>query len=376
MLNDTLFLMQSPPFFTEPFLELPGNGVSWGFLNPFFNPGGPSFIVLNPNTFPPVGTGPSAAGRTINPRNRTPYFHRYSLALQREIAANLLVEIGYVGSQGHKLQRRRLINQRRLGGTNDYPLLSTRLQFTDNVGNSNYNAMTVKLEKRFSKGLSFLGSYTWSHSIDDVSFNIGGFEQNTFDLRAEKASADRDSRHRFVLSYTYELPFGRGKGFLPDISSGWDKLVGGWQLNGITQFQSGFPMNIAINSPPVGDPPGVGAGALRPNCVGTAEILDIRENNGRLMTSSAFAVPATGSFGNCGRNVVTGPGMNNWDFSVFKNIYMDERYRLQFRAEFFNLFNHAQFLNTGNTNIQQPAFGLITATLPPREIQFALKFYF
>lgn len=376
MLNDTLFLMQSPPFFTHPFLELPGNGVSFGFLNPFFDPGGPSFIVLNPQTFPPLGQGPSSANRTINPHNRTPYLERYSISIQHEIVSDLLFEIGYVGSQGHKLQRRRYINQKRLGGTNDYPLLSKRLQFTDNVGNSNYNAMTLKMEKRFSKGLSFLASYTWSHSIDDVSFNIGGFEQNTFDLRAEKASADRDSRHRLVLSYSYELPFGRSKRFLPDISRGWDKLVGGWQLNGITQFQSGFPMNIVINSPPVGDPPGVGAGALRPDCIGTPQILDIRENNGQYLTSSAFAVPATGTFGNCGRNIVVGPGINNWDFSVFKHISVGERFRVQFRAEFFNIFNHTQFLNTGNVNIQEPAFGLVTATLPPREIQFGLKLYF
>lgn len=375
MLNDTLFLMQSPPFFTHPFLELPGNGVSFGFLGPFFDPSAPSVVVLNPLTFPAVGQGPSAAGRTINRHNRSPYFERYSLSLQREIVPSLLFEIGYVGSQGHKLQRRRLINQRRLGGTNDYPLLSTRLQFTDNVGNSNYNAMTVKMEKSFSGGLSFLAAYTWSHNIDDVSFNIGGFEQNTFDLRAERADADRDSRHRFVFSYTYELPFGRGRKFLSDISPGWDKLVGGWQVNGITQFQSGFPMTIAINSPPVGDPAGVGAGALRPDVLAPPQTLDIRQNNGRYLTADAFAVPAAGTFGNAGRNIVTGPGINNWDFSLFKNISMGERYRLQFRAEFFNVFNHAQFLRP-EINIQQPAFGLITATLPAREIQFGLKFYF
>lgn len=374
MLNDTLFLMQSPPFFTHPFLELPGNGVSFGFLGPFF--GLPPFTVLNPLTFPLPGQGPSSAGRTINPNNRTPYFERYSLSIQQEISPNLLFEIGYIGSQAHKLQRRRLINQRKLGGINLYPNLSTRLQFTDNVGNSNYNAMTAKVERRYAGGLTLLAAYTWSHSIDDVSFNIGGFEQNTHDLRAERANGDRDSRHRFVVSYTYELPFGRNKKFLSDVSPGWDKVVGGWQVNGITQFQSGFPMNIVINSPPVGDPAGVGAGALRPDCIGTPQTLNIRDNNGIYLTADTFAVPAAVTFGNCPRNIITGPGFNNWDFSVFKNFYFDERYRLQFRAEFFNLFNHAQFLNTGFTNIQQPAFGLVTATLPAREIQFGLKFYF
>lgn len=382
MLNDTLFVMQSPPFFTHPFLELPGNGVSFGFLSPIWcslgiGPcPGANAIPINPLLFPLPGQGPSAAGRTINPHNRTPYFGRYSFSVQRELAPNLLLEVGYVGTQGHKLQRRRYVNQKRLDGTNLYPRLSTRLQYTDNVGNSNYNAMTVKVEKRYSYGLSMLASYTWSHAIDDVSFNIGGFEQNTWDLKAERATSDRDSRHRVVVGYSYELPIGRGKKFLSDVSSGWNQLVGGWQIGGVTQFQSGFPMNVVINSPPVGDPAGVGAGVLRPDCVGPIQLLDIRANNGRYVTSSAFAVPAPKTFGNCPRNVLPGPGINNFDFSLFKNFSFGDRYRLQFRAEFFNLFNHTQFLNTGNTNIQQPAFGLITETRAPREIQLGLKFSF
>lgn len=382
MLNDTLFLMQSPPFFDHPFVQIPGNGVNFGFLSPIYcvqgiGPcPGATAIPLNPLTLPMPGEGPPAAGRTINPHNRTPYFEQYSFSVQHQFPHSTLVEIGYVGSQGHRLQRRRYINQKVLGGTNLYPLLSTQLQYADNVGNSNYNAMTVRVEKRASRGLNLIGSYTWSHAIDDVSFNIGGFEQYTWDLKAERASSDRDTRNRVVVGYTYDLPIGRGGAILSNVTPGWNRLVGGWQIAGIVQAQSGFPMNVTINSPPIGDPSGTGAGLLRPNCVGPIQTLDIRANDGRYVTSSAFAVPATGTFGNCPRNVLPGPGMSNWDLSLSKNLSIRERYQIQFRAEFFNVLNHANFVNTNNMDIQQPTFGRITQTLPPREIQFALKLYF
>jgi hypothetical protein len=221
-----------------------------------------------------------------------------------------------------------------------------------------------------------LASYTWSHAIDDTSFNIGGFEQYTWDLKAEKANSDADAPNRLVVGYNYTLPFGRGKKFLSSLSPAFNQILGGWEVAGLTQYQSGFPINITINSPPVGDPAGTGAGLLRPNCVGPIQLLDIRKNGGAYISPSAFAVPANGTFGNCPRNPVPGPGMANWDISMLKNFPITERYRLQFRAEFYNAFNHAQFQNTGNVDIQQPAFGYITSTLPPREIQFSLRFYF
>jgi Carboxypeptidase regulatory-like domain/TonB dependent receptor-like, beta-barrel len=369
MLNDTLFLMQSPPFVDHPFVQLPGNGVNFGFISG-------SAVPLNPQTLPMPGMGPAAAGRTINPHNRDPYLERYSLSLQREIGSGLLFEVGYLGMQGHRLQRRRYINQDHLGGTNLYPRLSTQLQYADNVANSNYNALTVQLEKRYSSGLNLLASYTWSHAIDDTSFNIGGFEQYTWDLKAERANSDADAPNRLVVGYDYALPFGRGKKFLSSLSPAFNQLLGGWEVAGLTQYQSGFPINITIDSPPVGDPAGTGAGLLRPNCVGPIQLLDIRKNGGAYISPSAFAVPATGTFGNCPRNPVPGPGMATWDISALRNFSVTERYRFQFRAEFFNAFNHAQFQNTGNVDIQQPAFGFITSTLPPREIQFGLRFYF
>jgi len=367
ILNDTLFLMQSPPYVDHPFLQLPGNGVNFGFISG-------AAIPLNPQTLPTPGAGPTAAGRTINPHNRDPYLERYSLSLQREIGSGWLFEVGYVGMQGHRLQRRRYINQDHLGGTNLYPLLSTQLQYTDNVANSNYNGLTVQVEKRYSAGLNLLASYTWSHAIDDTSFDIGGFEQYTWDLAAEKANSDVDAPNRLVVGYTYELPFGSGKTLLSHLNPSWNKLIGGWETAGLTQYQSGFPMNIEINSPPVGDPAGTGAGLLRPNCIAPIQLLNIRQNGGQYISPSAFAVPANGTFGDCPRNPVPGPGMANWDFSVLKNIPVTERYQLQFRSEFYNVFNHAQFLNTNNVNIQVPGFGLITSTLPPREIQFSLRF--
>jgi hypothetical protein len=369
MLNDTLFLMQSPPYVDHPFLQLPGNGVNFGFVSG-------AAVPLNPQTLPMPGMGPTAAGRTINPHNRDPYLERYSLSLQRELSSGLLFELGYVGMQGHRLQRRRYINQDFLGDSNLYPLLSPQLQYTDNVANSNYGALIMRVEKRTAVGLNLLASYTWSHAIDDTSFNIGGFEQYTWDLKAEKADSDANAPNRLVAGYDYTLPFGRGRKLLSNLSPASNKLIGGWEIAGLTQYQSGFPMNITINSPPVSDPAGTGAGLLRPNCVGPIQLLDIRRNNGQYISPSAFAVPAKGTFGNCPRNPLSGPGMANWDISLLKNVSVTERYRVQFRAEFFNAFNHAQFQNTNSIDIQAPAFGFITSTLPPREIQFALRFYF
>ncbi|HXZ78774.1 MAG TPA: hypothetical protein VEG30_02520, partial [Terriglobales bacterium] len=256
------------------------------------------------------------------------------------------------------------------------------------IANSSYNAFESSVRKRFGHGISFLASYTWSKSIDDVSsFNITGsaaqpvagendLAQNPFDLAAERGRSMFDARHRFVLSYQWSLPFWR------QAQTWYQHILGGWQLNGITTLMSGTPFTV-FDSRDVslqgGAPEITGFSANRPDLIGNP-------NSGphtvsRWFNTSAFQAltPDPNSpvqqFGNEGRNVVQGPDFMQWDFSALKNIRVAEGKQFQFRGEIFNLFNHPNF-RLPDSDISSPTFGQIQGALPPRLVQFALKFLF
>jgi hypothetical protein len=252
------------------------------------------------------------------------------------------------------------------------------------VANSSYNALEASLRKRFSHGLSLLASYTFSKSLDDVSsFNITGsasqpvagendLAQNPFDLAAERGRSMFDARHRFVLSYMWELPFWR------QAHNWYQHLLGDWQVNGITTFMSGTPFTVVDQSYNYDAPEITGFSAFRPNLVGNPNIgpKTVAEwvNANAFQRLDLTTTPA-GVYGTEGRNVVQGPGLAQWDFSAFKNVRIAESKSLQFRAEFFNVFNRANF-QLPNSDISSPTFGQIQQALPPRLIQFALKFLF
>jgi hypothetical protein len=257
------------------------------------------------------------------------------------------------------------------------------------ISNSSYNTLEASLRKRFTHGLSFLASYTWSHSIDDVSsFNItssasqqvageNDLAQNPFDLAAERGRSMFDARHRFVLSYQWSLPFF-------EHSSAWyGKALGNWQLNGIMTAMSGTPFTV-FDSNDVslqGQAPEIsGFSSNRPNVIGNP-------NSGprtaaEWFNTSAFqrlAPDPTGQmevFGNEGRNAVQGPGYVNWDFSAFKSIRMTESKELQFRGELFNVLNHTNFRLPVSDIASTTTFGRIQSDVSPRVIQVALKFLF
>jgi hypothetical protein len=254
------------------------------------------------------------------------------------------------------------------------------------VANSSYNALQSSLRKRFSHGLSFLASYTFSRSIDDVSsFNITGsasrpvagendLPQNPFNLAAERGRSMFDARHRFVLSYEWSLPWWKQP------RSWYQHVLGNWQVNGITTFMSGTPFTV-FDSQDVslgGTAPEItGFSSNRPNLAGDP-------NSGPHTVQEWFNVnafqrlnPATqaGQFGTAGRNIVQGPGLQEWDFSALKEIPLAEAKQLQFRAEFFNLFNRSNF-RLPDSDISSPTFGQIQEALPPRLVQLALKFIF
>jgi hypothetical protein len=312
--------------------------------------------------------------------------------LPRFIEGDPAVFVPGLDSSGNPISTENNVNQRRLysGCTLAQPnnCVYSSVGEIASIANSSYNALQTSLRKRFSYGLSFLASYTWSHSIDDVSsFNITGsasqpvagendLAQNPFDLAAERGPSMFDSRNRFVLSYEWSIPF------LQHSSEWYGKILGNWQLNGIFTAMSGTPFTV-FDSNDVslqGQAPEIsGFSSNRPNVIGNP-------NSGPRTVAEWFNVSAFQKlqpdplgrfevFGDEGRNAVEGPGYVDWDFSAFKNIPLTESKELQLRGELFNFLNHTNF-RLPVSDIESPTFGQIQSDVGPRVIQVALKFLF
>ena len=235
---------------------------------------------------------------------------------------------------------------------------------------SNYHALQTRFQQRFARGLSALVAYTYGKSIDDASgfFNSAGdpnFPQDSRNVSLERGRSAFDVRQRLSVAYTYDLPFGKGR---------W---LGGWQTNGIWTFQTGRPFTVALLSQL--DNSGTGRSSLgfgandRPHYLRDAALA-----NGALerwFDVTAFAMPPRGTFGNAGRNVLDGPGMQAVNASLLKNFVVTEAATLQFRAEAFNLFNHVN-LDLPDNFLGSPTFGRISSAQAPRHIQFGLKLIF
>jgi hypothetical protein len=315
---------------------------------------------------------------------RTAYMQHWSLGVQRELGGSRVLEVAYVGSKGTKLLAGRDINQ---GQLTTLPFVIRPVPRFDDItilesrANSSYHSLQVKFQQRLDFGLSLLSSYTWSKSIDDASsfFTSAGdpnFPQNSFDLRQERALSNFDVRHRLSLSYSYDLPFGRGRALLSDAGV-LSALLGGWQMNGIVTLQTGRPFTVALL--PEIDNSGTGRSTLgflgndRPNVAGDATLAGRTPE--QWFNTTAFVFPPRGTFGNAGRNILTGPGTENVNASLVKNMALSERLDLQLRAEFFNLFNHPNF-NLPDNFLGSPTFGRILSAQSPRHVQFGLKLLF
>jgi outer membrane receptor protein involved in Fe transport len=346
-----------------------------------------------------------------------PYTQDWDFNIQRSLSRDLLFEVGYVGTKGTKLPRMIEGNpaiyipgvdasgnpisttdnadQRRIHSGCTLADNPSTCQFSSTgliagVANSSYNALEASLKKRFSHGLSFLTSYTYSHAIDDVSsFNISGsgsiqvagendLAQNPFDLAAERGPSLFDARHRLVFSYQWSLPF-------LEHQEGWyQRVLGGWQLNGIVTAMSGTPFTVFDSrdvSEQGGAPEITGFSANRPNLVAGQDPNSGPRKVGDWLNANAFGritpnpLSPAQQFGTAGRNIAVGPGYANWDFAATKNIRLAESKDLQFRAELFNVLNHPNF-HLPNSDISSPTFNQILAAEPPRLVQFALKFLF
>jgi len=239
----------------------------------------------------------------------------------------------------------------------------------DTIANSNYNALEMMVQKRFSHGLQFQAAYTFSKSIDDGST----FEEtlDPFNYRASRGLSLFNSKQRFVISYDWELPVRKYSGFA-------GKVLDDWEVSGITQFQSGFPIrlnteddNELINSL-------FFLGTEAPSLNGPLQILNPKTNGGFYLNYNQFSDPPLGQFNNgTQRTLCCGPGLEDWDFSVHKKISFSENQYVQFRAEIFNVFNRTNFSNPdGGYSDGATGFGLITSAGDPRLLQFALKYFF
>jgi hypothetical protein len=379
----------------------------------------------NPYSAPPFNGNPPPNGQFATPlTNLTvaanlplPYAQDWDLNIQRSFGSDLLFEIGYVGTKGTKLPRfiegnpaiyipgfdaagdplstSSNADQRRLysGCTLADPASSCKLSSTGliaGIANSSYNAMEASLKKRFSHGMSFLASYTFSKTIDDASsFNMTGsaskpvagendLAQDPFNLIAERGRSLFDSRHRLVLSYQWSLPLWRQP------HAWYQQVLGNWQVNGIATVMSGTPFTVFDSndvSVQGGAPEISGFSANRPDLVPGQNPNAGPKTPTAWLNASAFQRliqdpnSPVQQFGTAGRNIAQGPGYADWDFSAFKNIRVAESKEFQFRAEFFNILNHTNF-RLPDSDISSPTFNQILAAQPARLIQFALKFTF
>ncbi len=378
--------------FANPFAPIPAAQGPIDTGNPSFFPGTSCTGAAGPSRGLPFCLGGrQVAVQGIYPgRNlRSPYVQQYSLGFQWEFIKDTQLEVSYVGSQTRKLQRFKNVNQPFAPNGTLSPFGTLLSQITQPGLNSfsvtvqessavaSYNSLQATVTRRLSKGLQALASYTWAHAIDeysgqltslgtsDVSPDFG--DQATF--RGNRATADFDRRQRLVVSFVYDLPkLYDGDRFALKA------LVNNWQVSGVAIFQTGLPFTVVSST-------GLSDGARASYAAGGQGdgrlSGDVRQRLDRYFDTSRF-IPSTGvgNFGTVGRNTLRGPAQSNTDFSIVKFLTFQERYRAEFRAEFFNIFNQTNFANPGNV-VGTPNFGrILEATTGPRIVQFAFKLAF
>jgi carboxypeptidase family protein len=371
----------------------------------------PSFTALNP--IDPASLTFLAVIESDNPLN--PYLQQWNISIQHQLARNTVLEVNYIGNKGTHLLDRRNIAQALPPSAADLPfcqanpndathncLVSQRKPYanfpgiyinSDWHGYSNYNAGTVKLEHR-TPSLALTAFYTWAKSMDNKSAAAGigatagtgwqGFMDN-HNPDLDYGQSDFSVKHRFVASYVYQLPIGRGKHVLGNMNRVADALIGGWQLSGVTTFQTGFPYGIQATDV---------NGLL--NTFNQRADMVCDPNHGftksvnEWFNTACFVNPPPGVYGTTHRNFLTGPGINNWDMGLAKTFRFSERVGFQLRADTFNTFNHTQYgvapggligFGSGGGNnpgatLGSPTFGKITSAMPGRIMQLGGKITF
>jgi hypothetical protein len=406
VIEDLLRLTGNPPWTTTVSAGSGWNGAGTTLAN---CPTCRSLDTINPGLINNVaGVNPNAGFNAVDPNFRPPESYQWNLTVAHELFANTVVEASYIGNHGLHIWRRNVNrNDIPLGpcrgsecdGSNDparlqiaraglnvaSPVLGVGVQdqgilIADNRllrgignittdesnGNSSYHAMQLWVNRRFTERLAFQVAYTWGHAISDVA--LTSFTNSTsdpFNFNADRGDADLDRRHTFVTNLVYVLPSFKKWGRAGDLA------LSDWQLNGIASYFGATPIEIITGANTIGTASAVGQ---RPNYTGAPIYLNTGDST-RHLNPAAFATPAPGQFGTLGKGSVRGTPITTIDFSVGKNWRFDERYGIQFRAEFFNLFNHTNFIGF-DTDIRNMSFGTLTVAQPPREIQLGIKFTF
>jgi hypothetical protein len=356
--------------------------------------------------------------RGQDPNQESSYVQQASFGPEYQILEDIVLSATYVGNWGRKMNRLRNANQGLITSSDKgcpivqfpYTNLNTIstvdtftaagkcglvgqhafLELATNDGNTDYNSLELSLRKRMSKGFSYALNYTYSHGLANFGDNLtaGPLPQNAYNYSAEMSNSILDIRHRFVGNFTVALPFGKGKSFLSGGGLS-DRVLGGWQVNGIVTLQTGSPFSVtAPDTSLTGSNHSSYANCIGNPFNGATSDPSLYTTTGFFINPAAFAIPGLGAFGSCRPRAFHGPGIQDTDLSLFKQFGITERVNLQFRAEFFNAFNHPNFANP-TANIAFPgSFGKVTNTLSPilgtgsggpgdpREIQLALKLYF
>ncbi|HEY3930716.1 MAG TPA: carboxypeptidase regulatory-like domain-containing protein [Candidatus Koribacter sp.] len=436
------------PGFNTPFLDQ--SGTQWP--NPFNG-------ILSPTPGTPIDWSsfrPILLYGDLQPHLKTQYSEQYNLTIQREIGKNTVLQLGYVGSQGHHLLDSHDINYanpqtcldlnayasvtggcgqgygdssffippgtvltqglhlpynpdgalnlppgyvvgaagitlvglRQYSSPNCHPLTGvgcpadgipvfSSIFAEDTIGNSNYNSFQAMLQRRFAKGLQFQAAYTWSKSFDLGSTFEG--EVNPIDPRLSYSLSAFDARHRVVLNYDWEIPVRKMNGFA-------GKILNGWTTSGIVTLQSGFPIRITSGDDNELFTSYFFEAAGEPNQMMPFSTESPQKNGGYYFNPSIFSNdPASinyltgqqlfGTVGNARRTICCGPGVANWDMTMMKETKLNERWNMEFRAEFYNILNHTQFYNPDGS-ISDSTFGQVQNARDPRLVQFAVKFAF
>jgi hypothetical protein len=313
------------------------------------------------------------------PKNdETSYVYQWNLQYQRELGADMVASLGYVGTRGVHLMT--LLDLNRVpynGTTSTFPNLSD-VSNMGTIGSSNYASLQARLERRLHNGLQYSFSYTWAHAIDNAPDPLDSSEGHKYSTIAdptnygrERANSNLDIRHSFVATSIYELPFGKGKQWGGDWNGVMQAIAGGWQFNPIVTIQTGVPFDVTIN--------GIYGQNSRPDITGASHLLG---HINEWFDTSLYAAPPPGGAGfaragNSPRNPYHGPGRAFGDMAFFKNFQMGERVKMQFRAQFYNITNTPQYTQPDG-NKSDGNFGKITNTIldAERQIEFGLRFTF
>ncbi len=308
----------------------------------------------------------------------TQYTEQRFADLEQRLGNSATFTLSYLGSETHHLVIQVDTNQPPPGpgsinSREPHPYFDS-IDLEGPVGNAAYNAFTAKLDRRFADGFMLLGSYTWAHAIDNVVENLndtaGEGIQNNYDLAAERGNSIFDLRNYFVASALYTLPFGRGQRFLNSGGGLTGAVLGGWQLGGIVTLHSGSPFTPYLST----DTAETGT-TIRPNRIGSGLLPPGQRSINDWFNVADFPIPAPYTFGDSGRDILTGPGLRNVDLKIGKDFNMTGRAQMHLRAEFFNALNTPPF-GAPNSEVDLPNAGTITTAGAAREIQLALKLTF